>query len=353
MKVGILTFHFVDNFGAVLQAYALQQTLVNQKVEAEIIDYRPSYIYDKYRMRFSDIAKHPRKVLNNIIQHDYKRKQHEKFINFSYKYINLSHSVYKKINKEIVNEYDYFITGSDQVWNPIITGRDSTYFLNFVHDSNKKVAYAASVGRNVNSEIETFVLENTEDFYKVSIREEEVARHFNSLGKKFETVLDPTFLLSKDEWIKVESAPSNLPEHYVLVYDLECRKDILEMATRKAKEENIQLVTIHPLNKNYYGHSNLVGVGPEEFIYLFHNADYVYTNSFHGLVFSTIFNKKVFVIEHSTGNSRLMNLINVLNLEMIEEINNDGCKAKMYLNGQQIESKINESLEFLFNSLNK
>lgn len=355
MKVGILTFHFVDNYGAMLQVYALQKTLSKQNIESDVIDYRPSYLQNKYNVTPLDIIKHPRKVLYSVIHYNYKKRQHSKFVGFMDKYLKLSPKTMKVINKNIENQYKYFITGSDQVWNPNITGEDKSYFLNFIDDDSKKISYAASIGNDINENIEKIVLKNTEKFDKVSVREEEVSKYFKLLGKNFNTVLDPTLLLSKNEWIEIESKPINVPKRYILVYDLECRKDILDMAVKKSKEENIELITIHPLNKKYHKHRNLVDVGPEEFIYLFHNAEYIYTNSFHGLVFSTIFDKKVFVISHSTRNSRLRNLINLLELKHLESLNYNECNTKLYVNskatGEIIRLKVDESIEFLKKSM--
>lgn len=324
-RIGILTFHRAINYGACLQAYALKKYIKDQGNECDIIDYHCSAIEDFYNRVFlweDSFKTKIKKVLTWSIQ----KKRNIRFKQFIEK--NLLDAKfgdgYNKNNISETNElYDSFITGSDQVWSPFCTGGDLTYFLDFVKDSIKCNSYAACVGIAGDTFLKSQeVVSNLKRFNHISVREEIAQRKLSSIlsdenREGISLDLDPTLLLSGEDWNKV--ATNVTEEHYIFVYSLSMPNEVVEFANKlaKSKHEKIIFCTLDNLfamkNKN-----NTVNPSPEEFLGYIKNADYVVTNSFHGTVFSVIFKKVFFVIKNinpNHDNSRLTNVLSLLGLE--------------------------------------
>ena len=205
-KVKTVTFHLANNYGALLQAFALQQIL-QKKYDAEILNYDNTFISDNYRV-FKPINKNPIKTIyhlfKDIINYNQEKKRVLAFDNFRKK-LYLSDYFSDKDEKKLP-EADAYIVGSDQVWNPFLTnGVDSIYTLKDVKKS-KKISYAASSGNlKYIEQYKTEFLKNIQQFDAISVREKNLKEYLskNLKGKTVETVLDPTLLLSKNEWINL------------------------------------------------------------------------------------------------------------------------------------------------------
>lgn len=242
-----------------------------------------------------------------------KKKLFERFVN---NYLNLSKSIQKNELDFVINKYDLFITGSDQVWNLDITGEDYTYFLDFLSNRNKKASYAASLGNfDILSRYDTKKL--LIDFENISIREESKKDIVeNYINKKITVSLDPTLLLSDNDWVKV-SANVNIKQEYLLIYTVDKPIDLISYAKKIAKDKNLKIIY---LSDNFERQSDIEyirGVSPEDFLGYFKKATIILTNSFHGTVFSIIF-KKVFYVElqgRNKYNDRSENLLKNLMLE--------------------------------------
>lgn len=318
MKIGIITFHRALNYGAVLQAYALQQFLDRIGIENEIIDYRCSYIEDFYKpikeTPFSNPAMFAKEVVyssKNIL----KRRRFEEFI---LQYIKVSRIVQtldelRQMNKE----YDFFVAGSDQIWNMRWSGFDTAYFLDFA-DDQKKYSYAASFGFDEIPEDQKDKYHTMlQSFQKLSVRENTGKKIIKDLLQREAVVhIDPTCLIEKSQWEKISIKPEE--NGYVLVYMLDKSEELLNYAERIAQERGMKIIRILDTLRKDRKHDNRGFISPAEFIGLFANAGYVITNSFHGLMFSTIFEKD-FCLQYQkregAPNSRLRDFVKAYALE--------------------------------------
>ena len=298
-QIGILTFHDADNYGAVLQAYALQHFIdKNISSNVEILDYRKNTKAAKGTSIFKGATHNPIKnVILNILQY-LQRKElraiHEKFESFRSDYLKLSQRTYEtEEDLSQCENKDYYITGSDQVFNPRLSDY-RIYYLDFVKGRGKKVAYAPSFGiSSFNDDITNQIKPLLVNFDAISCREESGAKYITQiLGTDVPVVLDPVFLLSKEEWREVAIAPKE--KNYILVYCLSKGQSskIARLAKRIAKQENLDVITIGSTGVFSMKGRECKVVGPREFVGYFNKAGFVLTDSFHGTSFSLLFGKR-------------------------------------------------------------
>lgn len=309
-KVGLITFHSSINYGVYLQAYALQSVINNLGFSAEIIDYNRmseeiEYNRNKsviYRIiNFNDSIRALK--LKAFRSTELSREREKKFADFSKKYFYLS----KPINSysELVilkNEYDYYVCGSDQIWNPIYTKGNPAYFLAFA-DKTKRVMYAPSYGIINLDMLKPYwkiYKKNILELHGLSVRETsgiKITEEISGLTPKL--VVDPTLLLTSDEWIEIERKPSSIPKKYILFYVLGNDYKYELLAKEIHKKSNLSIVTIpnSPIWDKKSTQYIQEYAGVDEFIYLIRNAEYVFTDSFHGVAFSTKFNKNFSAIK--------------------------------------------------------
>ncbi|MFA0411144.1 polysaccharide pyruvyl transferase family protein, partial [Vibrio splendidus] len=200
-KIGIVTYHCVDNYGAVLQAYSLLDTVKTLSgADVEIVDYRPIEITKNYSFSILPNNLSLIKLISNTLSYPLKKSKNNKFKSFSKKLIKLS----KKPDNVLWDEYDYLIAGSDQVWNPSIT-RLAPYYLNFPDITAKKVSYAASIGKDELSKDELcYLSESLKYIDHVSVRESSAIGIVKDILTKKDVVqvLDPVFLKEPSDWLK-------------------------------------------------------------------------------------------------------------------------------------------------------
>lgn len=320
MKIATITFHRAINFGAVLQAYALQKELLKLGHETEILDYRSEFIEKHYAKGTLKSFFSVRKIAIILLRNGYIFFKREKFDMFVKNNIKVSSDILADEDlKKIEHDYDLFITGSDQVWNYLTAGFDKNYFLEFVKNNNKKMSYAASLGLSVLPHEYVPVYEELLiDFKKISVREKSGETLLSELLDRndISTVVDPTLLLTADEWQMLEEKMA-VPERYVLVYLLYENSKILNFAKKLAKQNNCKILYINDRLFKTSGMDNLRNLSPGEWLFLFRNADYIVTNSFHGTVFSLIF-EKIFWVDYLSNknsvNSRVVTLLEYVNL---------------------------------------
>lgn len=349
MKIGIVTFHRAMNYGAVLQAYALQKYLDTIGIDSDIIDYRCSYIEEFYKPIKAYSLKSPKVFLREIAFAPQNYLKRKKFHDFSNKYLHLTKPIYnidelRKLN----DQYDCFISGSDQVWNLKWSGLDKVFFLNFAEDE-KKCSYAASFGfeRIPEGQEETYV-KLLQGFNKISVRENTGKNIISELlGRSSEVSLDPTCLLTKEMWESVAKKPSD--SGYVLLYTLEKNPKLNAYAKSMALKKHTKVVYITDAIKKSSNYSYRGFLSPTEFVGLFANAGYVVTNSFHGLMFSVIF-EKPFCLQYQqkkdAPNSRLIDFIcdfglnnRVMLGDSIKEEPIDYIYVKKLMDKKRMESK--------------
>lgn len=356
-KLGILTFHRAQNYGAVLQAYALSEC-INQmgKYDAEVIDYKSKDIEDTYKPFHVVGDKTIKNIIIMLLTANASRIKKIKFDQFRNKYLKMSEKSYTRNEiADISNQYSTFITGSDQVFNDVCAGFDPTYFLDFVNDSSKKNSYAASFGfSKIPDDKVDIYKQRLQDFNRLSVREnaaKEIVREL--LNRNAEVHIDPTFLLNQKEWEKLAVKPKE--EKYILIYLLQPTETIFEHVRKLSKITGCKPILMHLHFFKNNGIKQVTTASPEEYLGYFKYADYIVTNSFHGTAFSIIFHKK-FMTEYQTTaaarNSRQENLLKTFGLldrvvskeheidEILQEIDYENVE-------QLIEKERKNAIEFI------
>jgi hypothetical protein len=323
MKIGILTFHRAINYGAVLQTYALQTSIEKLHVTNEVIDYRCKKIEEMYQPFFN--AKSFSTWIKCLLRSPKIRKKTQKFYSFRDRYIKTGVRPYLSSEEmsEINKEYDCFVVGSDQVWNKDCTGFDNTYFLNFVQEDEKKNSYAASFGTDqVSAKCVDEYTRLLENFRYISVREHQGQAIVKELLHREASIeIDPTFLLTQEEWKRMATRP--IDGNYILLYLMQSSGSLLHFAEDLSKKTGLKICYICDNLKKPIRAEYLRAVGPEEFVGLFASASYVVTNSFHGTVFSIIMNKNFFLQLQAPGsaNARLENIMDTYNLRTRQIVN--------------------------------
>lgn len=365
-KVELITLQRVPNYGSVLQAYATQKIIEKYGFECEIINYFPDRMRIKSMLR--RIKDKNEKFKNSLLLRTIARIiiLPSYFVRFSsfkkfYKYLNMTNYEYHS-NNEIKNNLpiaDIYCTGSDQVWNSEWNeGIDKALFLDFVPKNKRKIAYAASFGK---SELQKNEIEETKQLLKkydrISLREKSGVDICKQMG--FENtinVLDPTLLLSGDEWGKI-SSNRYVNQNYILVYNLNRNKKIDKYAENLSKKTGLKIFYLsYQLHEFYKKGKMICNPIVEDFLSLVKNAKYVITDSFHATAFSINFNVDFIIVYPEKYSTRLQNILELLDLEnRVAENENDMDIIKIKIDYKKV-SKImlsirQKSLEWLKNSL--
>ncbi len=321
-KVGIITFHFVNNFGGVLQAYALQRVVREQcGVDTELIDYRNWFIRLTDRVRLLPISTNKSEIISGLRTMRQRIGRRRKFGNFTKENSKLSRKYWNYLQiRKYPPKDDKYICGSDQIWNPFLTmGVSKSYFLKFESNPKNKIAYAPSFGTNgIPRCYERKLKEYIKQIGYISVREKSGQEYIKRLtGREAECLIDPTFLLEKEEWEKIGKNPLEKREPYILLYIMQRDMEVYEYARKVKESTGLRLVEI-----SRYGYQPgfideiLIDVGPEEFLGLIRDSAYICTNSYHGLVYSLIFQKKFCLIPSKRFKARIDNLLELLQIQL-------------------------------------
>lgn len=328
IKVGTLTFHIAHNYGAMLQAYALSIVVKKIGFECEVIDYRFPYIDSWSRIeRCNDLVEKygvfggVMRFINRVIHGYYsKSNMHIKFDAFERNIIPHSKIIYRT-KEELKNmPYDAILFGSDQIWNSGLTNGIAEEYIGGFEclSGTKKIAYAASCGTSdFQEESRTVYNEYLKDFYAIGVREESFQKTLLSRGYDAECVLDPTLLLTADDWKKI--IPEEKEKHsnnYLLLYAFDENEKIYDLTREYAKKHGFQIVVVAYKEKSaMHGMTVRTDCGPLEFLSLFFYAKHIITTSFHGTVFSILFHKDFHCIPHPEYRARTDSLLDMLGLE--------------------------------------
>lgn len=349
MKIGILTHYYKStNYGGNLQAYALCTVLNKLGHHAEQITYdrsfdiKSSVSLGKKIRRFIykiivTIKKLPLFLLNLSVKSKINQRR-KSVLNFNK---SIPHTtVYNAKNiSSATKKFDVFITGSDQVWHP--SAVCDAYLLNFTNSSqNVKFSYAASISKPEldKSTIEQYC-KSLSDFRAISVRETQAINILQPyVTQRIECVLDPTLLLSREDWEKIASNKFT-GNNYIFCYFLGDTQTDRELANEFARKHDLPILTIPYLSDSYrkcdvnFGDILLSNVSVEDFIGLIKNAAYIFTDSFHATVFSLIFNKEFFVFDRIIGQSLGSRIRELTNLFHVSE---RFCNSKEKLNSDYI-----------------
>jgi len=347
VKIGILTI-FVDNYGAVMQTYALNKTLNSMGHTAETVNYVSTYYGSSYKpLRFN--SKNPVSIMLGICLYPFRKYKSQAFKKFRATYIKMSKMNYTK--DELVNLddlYDILIVGSDQVWNKNVTHGDTAYLFDFLSDNNKKYSYAASFGvKELPLEIKDEYRKSLSEFKRISVRERSAIKILENLNVHGAVKsLDPTLLINKEEWLSLASEKNKYGD-YVLVYLMQTSSELIEIAKNYAKKHNYKVIFINDNFKRFKGVKTVSYITPKEWLSLICYAKCVFTNSFHGLAFSINLNREFYVMLHtgkSNNNSRMEDMLSDIGLS------NRLVSPEIPLVEKQINwEKVNQMLDTLRN----
>lgn len=340
MKLGILTYHFVANYGAVYQAYALKTYLEKFGYDVEVIDYRPVSMRNSWNItackesykQSNVFCKHEsvlKKLLRNLyvfvmyhvflmFKYPLLKKKYAQFNTFVYKYLcNKNGIIETKDDFERFNDYDVILYGSDQIWNPDITHGFDPFYFAYYTKRQYKVAYSASIGNLSillkNSILSKEFMKHLENFDLISVREKNLAEYIKKNGKDAKYIVDPTFLLTLEDYKSISNFIPESKNDYILVYHLRYDKRIDQIAEKIAALNNWKVIIV---NGTVSGGMRVIkDMGPCEFMGLLRNAKCIITNSFHGAALSINFNKCFYVVLPEIRQDRLLNLLSDYGLQ--------------------------------------
>lgn len=329
-KIAILTLPLIYNYGAILQAYALQKSVKRLGYECWLID-KELPVYPYYRRPLSIISRIIGRVLRGekdceIIPY-WRSKKTESIISQNTRKF-VEKNIFPKTERimDLSSEndiYDVYLVGSDQVWRKSITLRMYDYLLGFVGSDKKKCSYAASFGVD-KWEFNKKETERLKSLFKtldvVTVREDSAINMLrNNIGIEATQVLDPTLLLSKDDYCRlIDDMDSKIKDGFIFSYILDNDLDKKEIIETLSRNRNLPLFSVMPKSSPNYGVDVTDCIYPavEEWLRGFRDCDFVVTDSFHGTVFSIIFNKPFVVLRNDRrGNARLDSLLRLFNLE--------------------------------------
>ena len=324
-KILLLTWHLSPNHGTNLQAIALYK-VISRDFDVEILH--------------GDINFHIKDTVSKLKKKKLAKKDQSpatllKRENIEKAFEGIKFYVPKGLNrkKKIRKEFDTFLIGSDQVWNPYFL--NDNFLLDFTLPEDKKVTYATSIGVN---KLEDVFKEKYQkwlsSFSYISMREQTGADEISKLiDKPVDRVLDPALLLTKEEWMefaKDAEFEKPLPKKYILYYFVGNEFNQLDKAKVIAKEQDLPLVII-PLNKWDYDKDSFTmsEAGPMEFIHTLANAELILTDSLHMLMFALLFNKKIQLFDRFNNenraivDTRIMDFLGVFSLKREDLMNVD------------------------------
>ena len=365
MKLALLSFHNAANYGAALQAYAFQRFLSDSGFDCEYINYINQSRAHEYSMSWHiyDCLKHGKltSAAAYLAGSPFMTLRKWRFNRFYDQHLRKTDKVYhsSKEAEELNSQYDYFIVGSDQVWNPVCNGDDAVFLLDFVKDGKKRISYSPSFGMTeVDDAHKKVFKDNLEQFAQIGVRE--------TVGQKIVQeceamlCLDPVLLLSKDQWegimpkkrnkesfiFSYTNRDSQTKDFFKIGYKLDGRKHyVLSRYTKPGDFLNSQVRVKYCMS-------------PQEFLWVVNNSDMVISASFHCIAMSIILNRQFVAI--TTGDEgkdeRLLNLLRTLGLQdrvlregvTVEEVN---ALIDYKVVNERILQMKRQSVDFIYEAL--
>lgn len=331
--IGLITLHTVSNYGSCLQAYATQKVFEKLGWEALVIDYyREDNLpkndverafngrrLSKYRGLF-ERAPFLKSLLSVPLTFIVKR-QRRPFDSFRDRYLNLTKDRYETADSLLENppEADVYCTGSDQVWNSIWNrGFEEPFYLSFVPEGKRKIAYSASIGReSVDDWEKPLMRDRLSSYQAISMREQSGIRVLEDLGfDDVSLVLDPTLMLGRDDWVEIASYREVPEGDYILVYQLNKSQDFVTYVDALSRKHSIPVVKIsYGVYDIQKGARNVVAPSVNDFLGLFLKASFVVTDSFHATSFALNFRKPFVSIAPERFSTRIANILEVTGTE--------------------------------------
>ena len=361
MLINIITLSCAYNYGALLQTFGLYEFLSSLGHDVKIINYIPKR-YDIESSENSDLwlrnsykynSSYIRRMIFKLIVFPSIVKSSIPFREFLRRNIKLTREY--KSAEELILDYpqgDLFITGSDQVWNSDFLWKeekvkepiDSPYYLSFVHDSDAKIAYASSFGKSeLSNEEKEYVKKYLKRYNAISVREESGKKILKNINIDSEIVADPTILCDKNSWRKIAGKRTH-SKKYLLAFGINPDDRFLNLVKKIASHLNLPslfLVTSNLFKAKHPLLDSVILPDVGEWLSLFRDSEFVITDSFHGTVFSTIYNKKFISIvsrDKSRFSGRITDYLSRIGLE-------DRC-VNLKCNYKEIENIIMQDIDY-------
>lgn len=326
-KAAELTIPTAENYGSVLQAYALRSFLEEEGYDVDVINYEPEYLKNRYslfKIDNSSFIKCFKTFISSSVNFYNKVLKKVRFRGFQKKYIGICN--HKLDNIKELERYNTVFVGGDQLWNTRITNYNTDFFLDKL-DIKNKIGFSVSMGYNDRTVEEvSFYKKYINNFNYIYVRENTDVGFLNSISTldNINYVLDPTLLVEKDIWIKLAKRSKRvIHKKYILVYIFNQDKNSILLIKKIGDTLRLPVYIIKNAFRKYdeNGFINIKCVGPLQFVNLFSNAEYIVTNSFHGTAFSIIFEKNFNCIPYSGTENRMISLLNILKLQ--KALNNE------------------------------
>lgn len=325
-SIGLLTLVASDNCGSLLQCFALQELLVQRNLNVEVIDFKPKCSKDLYRLIPKWVYKHPTTLFRYLLNIRKLIIQKRGYSSFRKKYIKLSKKRYTNTKSLENSNYWCYVVGSDQVWNHKMPDFDPAYLLEWV-PSERKFSYAASFG---NADASLYLSSKTtlslfSNFRLLSVREIENMHLLSTLlNRPVYYSIDPTLLIDKDVWCSLAGdrlIKSKYIFYYSWSYNNQKLRSIVESFSKKVGLPVYVInaskwVKNHIRNKNFKLYKKS---GPSVFLNLMKFADYVFVESFHGIIFSNIFGKDFYYLEDNKKGEMDKRIKNIIDLTKSSE----------------------------------
>ena len=324
-KIGVITVHKNTNYGANLQAFASTKYINQLGYDCCLVDYYSevqkqctnalSWIKLSYkREQNKTFLRKIKLALALILSLPRKSRRIKGFAKFRKKYIKLSSPCESATDVSNLG-LDTIVCGSDQVWNPAITGGINPLFFGDVYGVKTKISYAPSMGRSsFNKDDEEIVKDLVSKMDSVSVREKDSACYIQNLAEKeVSCVVDPVFLLDKSCYDEI-LGKRKISKPYVFLYSVISDPELSDLAVQYANKNGLQLIEVCDGKKKGYSHKQVVDASPIEFLNYIKYSDVVFTNSFHGTAFSIIFEKEFYSVDNKHAGSRIRNLLSISSL---------------------------------------
>lgn len=361
-KIGIVTFHSSHNYGSLFQAFAMAHVMRTLGLDAHIIDFRHPATTARFEFVWWYKGQSLQANLSNLIYRGLfgQGKKRERMFN---EFIERNFPLTKRVKSyHCINEhFDYLVCGSDQIWNPKSTGKnDPIYFLDFDDDTTVRFSYAASSGSTPfadghEAEIKKYLSRMT----KIGVREFFMKEYiYEKFGLVAEVTPDPTILVDANKWQELEEEVINIPKEYLIVYTIRNKEQCLKFAKGVAIKLGLPIIFINPgrgrKDRAIKGADyTLCDISPGQWLWLYHHAEFVVSNTFHGNAFSVIYRKNFVCYAPNLSDTRIVTLHKKIGLGESRLISNsdDFGIANKEIDYLPIENKIkkfqNEGLSFL------
>ncbi|WP_079435678.1 polysaccharide pyruvyl transferase family protein [Zoogloea sp. LCSB751] len=348
VKIGLITIHYANSYGGLLQAYASQKVL-SKYGDVKILDYaHPSLRNTLRTVRWGARPKDVLRIGKDLLRYFPRSRVTRKFKSFIRDEFFLSDRCASADDlRRVTRDFKVLVCGSDQIWNPNIIGElDRNYFLNFSTDC-KKISLSSSSGSyRFTNDDQRFVKEDLLGFSGIAIREPDTAKAVSDILNRDDIVCtpDPTLLLTGRDWRQLSSRSAERSSGYILVYSL-IKDELLRESVRYIANKLGKKVFVidQDLFLGFNSDRHIMDASPYDFLYFFSNAEYVVTNSFHGTAFSLLFGRPFSTVVPHSGRNRVENLLRRVGEEgRLVESSEDIKRFDANLNATSVELRLKE-----------